>query len=72
MHLDGVLALVAEDADALACMAEVEATRAIATRGTSADQQIATFDAARRDGLGEREALSAVVDWLASTTAVAA
>jgi carboxylate-amine ligase len=69
-HLDAVLALIAEDADALGCMAEVKAIRAIVTGGTSADQQVATFAAARRRGLGEREALSAVVDWLATTTAV--
>lgn len=67
-HLDGVLRLVAEDADALGCAAELTAAAAIVAEGTSADRQTAMFAEARGRGLGEREALSLVVDWIAETT----
>ncbi len=67
-HLDGVLALVAEDAAALGCAAELTAAGAIAAGGTSADRQTAVFAEARGRGLGEREALGRVVDWIAETT----
>ena len=66
--LEAVLDLVAEDAAALGCTAEVAHARTIATEGTSADGQIAAFEAAREDGLNNRQALDAVVDWLARTT----
>ena len=69
VHLDGLLALVAEDADALGCEAEVEAARGIAAGGTSSDVQAKVFGEARAREIGEREALGPVVDWLASTTA---
>lgn len=65
---DAVLDLVAEDADMLGCRRQVERTRDIVVAGTSADRQLATFSAARARGLGEREALGTVVDWLAATT----
>jgi carboxylate-amine ligase len=68
-HLEATLGLVGEDADALGCRNEVEASRAIATGGTSADRQLAVFAEARGRGLAERDALGAVVDWLAKTTA---
>ena len=67
--LDAALAMVAEDADALGCRREMETARAIVAMGTSADRQLAAFAEARAQGLGEREALSAVVDWLAGATA---
>ncbi len=67
--LDATLALVADDADALGCTNEVAAARAIVAEGTSADRQLAAFTEARGRGLGEREALGAVVDWLAGATA---
>jgi len=67
-HLDATLALVAEDADALGCQREVARTRGIAAEGTSADRQLSTFAEARGRGLAEREAVGAVVDWLAETT----
>jgi carboxylate-amine ligase len=70
--LDATLALVAEDANALGCVRELEAARAIAAGATSADRQLAAFTGARDRGLGEREALGAVVDWLAAATAGAA
>jgi glutamate---cysteine ligase / carboxylate-amine ligase len=70
-HLERTLALVAEDADALGCAAEVEAARAIVASGTSADRQVAAFEEARGRGLARCDALGAVVDWLAAETAPA-
>lgn len=67
--LDTMLALVAEDADALGCAGEVVAARAIVAGGTSADRQLAAFAEARARGLSDREALGAVVDWLTEATA---
>ena len=68
-HLDRLLTLIAEDADALGCTAEVEAARIIANKGTSSDMQAKVFAEARKHPTGEREALRSVVDWLADTTA---
>ncbi len=70
--LDAALALAAEDAEALGCQSELDRARAIVTSGTSADGQLAAFAKAREDGLADREALSAVVDWLAGATEVQA
>jgi carboxylate-amine ligase len=70
-HLEQVLALVAEDAAALGCAAEAESARAIIASGTSAERQVAAFEAARGRGLPESGALGAVVDWLAAETAPA-
>ena len=66
--LEAVLDLVAEDAAALGCAAEVAQARTIAAQGTSADGQIAVFEAARESGLSGRQALDKVVEWLAETT----
>ncbi len=68
MRLHQLIATVAEDAAALGCMAEVEAARRIAAEGTSADHQIAAYEAARERGLPEDAALAAAVDWLARTS----
>ena len=68
-RLDAALALVADDAEALGCRREVEATRRIAAEGTSADRQLAVLAEARGRGLDNGQALGAVVDWLAATTA---
>ena len=65
--LETVLALIAEDAEALGCTPEMAAARAIVGAGTSADHQLAVFKEARGRGLAAREALSGVVDWLAAT-----
>jgi len=67
--LDAMLAMLAEDADALRCGRELDAARAIVAGSTSADRQLAVFAGARERGLSEREALGAVVDWLATATA---
>ena len=63
-----VLALVADDADALGCHRELERARTIATEGTSADRQLAIFADERARGSDE-DALRAVVDWMADATA---
>lgn len=67
--VENVLALIAEDAEALDCVAACNRARHIVAEGTSADRQMAVFAAARRSGAQERAALSAVVDHLALETA---
>ena len=67
-YLDTVLSLIEEDAEALDCRAEVQSARRIVTEGTSADRQIAIFEAARGGDTSNRQALDAVVDWLAETS----
>ena len=66
--LEAVLDLTAEDAAALGCAAEVARARAIVAEGTSADGQVAAFEAARAEGRDERAALAAAVDWIADAT----
>lgn len=66
--LDRLLALIDPDADALGCGAEVERARTIVSEGTSADRQIAVFEAARDKGRSNRQGLDDVVDWLSRTT----
>ena len=66
--LEELLELVAEDAEALECTAELENARTIMKRGTSADRQLAVFAKATEAGMSEREALEAVVDWLIAET----
>lgn len=59
--VEELIELVERDAEALDCLAEVEAARAIAREGTSADRQRATFEAATAAGKSKDEALRAVV-----------
>ncbi|WP_112663294.1 carboxylate-amine ligase [Microvirga flavescens] len=66
--LDEVLALVAEDAQALGCERELDLARWIVARGTSADQQLTLFTEASGRGLSNRDALAGVVDWLSAET----
>ncbi|MEK9969126.1 MAG: carboxylate-amine ligase [Ferrovibrio sp.] len=68
--IETMLALVAEDAEALDCVAEVQHARIILERGTSAAQQMAVYRQARDDGATRIEALKHVMDWLAKTTAL--
>lgn len=63
--LEAVLALVAEDADALGCAADVARARAIVAEGTSADGQVGAFEAALTEGKDEHAALASAVDWIA-------
>ncbi|NEU11638.1 carboxylate-amine ligase [Methylobacterium sp. BTF04] len=67
--LGRMLDLIAEDADALGCGAEVDAARGIVARGTSSASQVETFTGARDKGLTDRQSVEPVVDWLARTTA---
>jgi len=67
-HAAALLALVAEDADALGCATELAGVRRIVTDGTSADRQLAVFAEAREGGATTPAALSAVVDWMAEAT----
>lgn len=62
------LALIAEDAMALDCVAEVSRCREIIADGTSADIQLAIFEDARVRETQKGGALAAVVDWLAKET----
>jgi len=66
--LEEILALVAEDADALGCRTAIEHARSIVREGTSADRQLAVLAKARKAGAGEGEALAAVVDHLIAET----
>ena len=66
--LDELLDLIAEDADALGCTREIENAREIVRRGTSADRQLAVYARAKQDGMGNEDALKAVVDWLIAET----
>jgi len=66
--LDEVLALVAEDAEALGCRREVDIARWIVARGTSADQQLSIYTEAVGRGMSNRDALASVIDWLSAET----
>jgi len=65
--MDQVIEEIAEDADALGCLEEVHRCRAIVGSGTSADAQIAVFQASG-EGQGRMHALNAVKDWIADKT----
>lgn len=65
--VEQVLALTAEDAEALGCSAEVAHCRTIVAEGTSADAQLAIFQAREREA-GPDAALLAVADWIAENT----
>ena len=66
--LDEMIMLVWEDADTLGCLAEIEHTRDIVARGTSAHHQLAVYQAALAEGADEETALKRVVDWLIAET----
>ncbi len=66
--LEHTLSLVKDDAGALGCAPEVEATRAILARGTSADRQLALHTESLGRGLTNRDALASVVDWRSAET----
>jgi len=59
--LEELIDLVAEDADALGCMAELEATRDILQGGTSSERQRAVRDAAEAEGQDHDSQMRAVV-----------
>lgn len=66
--LDGLLALIAEDARDLGCTSETEKARHILARGTSAHRQMEIYREARARGASRTAALRDVVDWLIATT----
>ena len=65
--LDRVIAETAADADALGCADELRRCQAIAAAGTSADAQLAVFEAHLKDH-SRQDALRAVTDWIAKAT----
>jgi len=66
--LEELLDLVAEDAAYFNCAAEVAHARTIVERGTSADRQLARYEAVKALGGSERAALMAVVDEIIEET----
>ena len=62
--LEELIELVKPDAEALDCVEEIEHTRTICERGTSADRQLAAYHGALEEGATTDEALKAVVDAL--------
>jgi carboxylate-amine ligase len=60
--------LIAEDAAYFGCVAEVAHARTIVERGTSADRQIARYEAVKALGGTEQAALIAVVDGIIEET----
>jgi carboxylate-amine ligase len=66
--LEQVIAQVGEDAEALGCLDDLLHCRAIVGEGTSADAQLAVFDAAQGRSDTRADALRAVTEWIADTT----
>ena len=62
--VEEMIELVRPDAEALDCVTEIEHTRTICQRGTSADRQLAVYHEALTDGATDEEALSAVAQAL--------
>lgn len=67
--IEEIIEIVAEDAAALDCLAEVEHARVILKRGTSACRQKEAHDEALADGADRKDALKSVVDMLIAETA---
>lgn len=67
--LEEMLDLIREDAEALGCVSQVEHTRTILARGTSAHRQLEVHGQALADGASSDEAYRAVVDHLIEETA---
>ena len=68
--LEELFDLVAEDAAYFGCVAEVKHAREILARGTSADRQLARFDAVKALGGTDQAALVAVVDGILDDTMI--
>ena len=66
--LEELFDLVAEDAAYFGCSAEVAHARTILQRGTSADRQLARYEAVKALGGTEEAALIAVVDEIVEET----
>jgi carboxylate-amine ligase len=65
--LDRLIGDIAPDAEALGCLPELRRCRTIVATGTSADAQLAVYEAHCRTG-GPAHALQAVTDWIAAAT----
>jgi glutamate---cysteine ligase / carboxylate-amine ligase len=65
--LDQLIEEIADDAAALCCLPHLQRCRSIVGAGTSADTQLAVFEAHARSGSPAR-ALRAVTDWIAAAT----
>lgn len=66
--IEVLLAEVAEDARALGCETELRRIDRILREGSGADRQVELYDLLRLDGVGEQEALRAVVDRIVEET----
>lgn len=66
--LEEIIALVAPAAEELGCLDQVRDARRILAQGTSADRQLAAYDARIADGGSAEEALCDVVDLLIRDT----
>ena len=66
--IDELIGLVAEDAEAIGCLKEVERAREIIMNGTGADRQLAALEQALGRGQERAEALKSVVDLLIKET----
>ena len=66
--LEEILALTAEDAEALGCEEEVGGLRDILSRGTSAHRQLKAYELAMASGGESEDSLRAVVDTLIADT----
>lgn len=67
---DELLEMIAEDAEALNCVKQVEHVRTIIKRGSSACRQVAIYDAAIEAGKTEQRAMYDVVDHLIEETQI--
>jgi carboxylate-amine ligase len=66
--LEELFDLISEDAAYFGCVAEMGHARTILERGTSADRQLARYDAVKKLGGSEQAALVAVVDGIVEET----
>lgn len=66
--LEQIIAMTAEDAEALDCTADLARCRAIVAEGSSADVQLGLYQR-HAEAEGPSGALARVVEWLAETTA---
>lgn len=62
--IDELLDLIAQDAEALNCTAEIENARKIVANGNAADAQRAAYERARKNGANDAGALRSVVQHL--------
>ncbi len=66
--LEELLEMTRPDAEHFGCLAEIEHTRSILARGTSARRQVQTYEAGLADGLAPEVAIGAVVTQLVEET----